>query len=122
MYEVTYYYSFDDVEFNNKEACLAYEEKVLKTLKGIHEAYSFFTCDMDIFNTPFCNKIENWIDWIRTACKDCEFIRRKRNLTKEEEKILDDVAGYCILNKDFNNESGLFKWNNVTIEWDKVGK
>ena len=123
MREVITYVAFDDQEFYNKEECLAYEEQAMNTLKEIHEKYSFYDKDMNVFVAPEnSTDIDEWLWWVQTAADRCEFIYRKDNLSYDAEDFIDQQWGYSINNSDFpeKNYIGLFRYDGYECRWVKV--
>ena len=121
MREVTVYYAFDDTEFYYRGECLAYEKEAFDCLKEINEKYSFFDKHMNIYAAPLeSDEIEDWTDWLVNAADTCDFIHRDGDLTCLAEDFISREWGFCILNNDFNFETGWFKYNICSSEWEKV--
>ena len=66
--------------------------------------------------------IEDWIDWLGIAGDECVYIHRFANLSHDAEMLYREMWGYCILNEDFDNELGFFKYDYNRDEWIKVGE
>lgn len=121
MREVSVFYSFDDREFFDRDECLEYEQNIFNIVKNISNKYSFFDKDRNIFMPPVNSEdIEEWIHWLSYSCETCEYIHRDDNLEYGEEQFMNDELGYCVLNEDFKNEIGWFKYDTRWNEWIKV--
>ena len=121
MREVSVFYSFDDREFFDRDDCLEYERDMLNMIKKLNYKYSFFDKNMNIYMPPVNSEdVEDWINWFSGACDECEYIHRDENLEYGEEQFIREELGYCILNEDFKNEVGWFKYDTRRDEWVKV--
>lgn len=121
MREVHVFYAYDDKEFFDREECLAYEREAMVNVREIANAYSFFDKDMNrIFAPHDSDDIEDWIDWLGIAGDECAYIHRFANLSHDAEMLYREMWGYCILNEDFDNELGFFKYDYNRDEWVKV--
>ena len=121
MREVTMYYAYDDKEFDNYEACLAYENKGYELMRNIEKKYSFYDKNMKEMIAPFDSfQVEDWLTWLDDAYSYCTYIRRTGSLTDDEAEIIRENIGSCIYNEDFSCAVGLFEYNSRTGEWDKV--
>lgn len=123
MREVSVFYSYDDREFFDREECLEYEKNALDHLKEINEKYSFFDKDMNLYCAPLeSSDIDDWIHWFYNAADKCDFIHREANLNVFTEQFIRDENGFCILNEDFKNQVGWFKYDFHWNEWVKMGE
>jgi len=121
MREVTMYYAYDDKEFDNYEACLAYENKGYGLMRSIEKKYSFYDKNMKEMTAPFDSPhVEDWLTWLDNAYSDCTYIKRCDILTAQEEAIIDENIGCCMLNYDFKGDTGLFKYDVSESKWVKV--
>lgn len=121
MREVTIYYAYDDKEFDNYEACLAYENKGYGLMRSIEKKYSFYDKNMKEIIAPFESpEVEDWLDWLEDAYTYCTYIRKTGSLTDDEAEIIRENISACILNEDFSCAVGLFEYNRRTGTWDKV--
>ena len=120
MREVSVFYSFDDREFFDRDECFTYEEKALKKFQSFNYFYTFYDKDMNIMYAPMSKDVEEWINWLQCSAGKCSYIRRMGQLPEEVNQFIREEAGYCILNEDFNNEIGLFKYDDIQYEWIKV--
>ena len=121
MREVTMYYAFDDKEFDNYYACLAYENNAYMLMRGIEKKYSFYDRNMKEIIAPFDSpRVEDWLTWLDDAYSYCAYIRKMGSLTDDEAEIIRENIGACIFDEDFSCEVGLFKYDFRTMEWVKV--
>ena len=121
MREVTTYYAFDDREFDNYDACLEYENKAYGLMRSIEKKYSFYDENMKKITAPFDSPdVEDWLTWLDNAYGDCTYIKRYNALNPQEEAIIDETIGCCMLNYDFKGEIGLFKYDISESKWVKV--
>ena len=121
MREVTMYVAYDDKEFDNYEACLAYENKGYGLMIGIAKKYSFYDKNMNEILPPSNSfNVEDWLTWLDDAYSYCAYIRKEGSLTDDEEKIISENIGACICNEDFSCAVGLFEYNMRTGLWVKV--
>lgn len=121
MREVTMYYAFDDKEFDNYYACLAYENNAYMLMRSIEKKYSFYDKGMKEITAPFDSPyVEDWLTWLDDAYSDCTYIRKIGSLTDDEVAIIRENIGACIYNEDFSCAVGLFKYDFRTMEWVKV--
>ena len=121
MRKVTMYYAYDDKEFDNYNACLEYENKGYGLMRSIEKKYSFYDKNMKEMIAPLESpNVEDWLTWLDDACSNCTYIKRHDILTAREAAIIDENLGCCILNYDFNGDTGLFKYDERTGKWDKV--
>ena len=120
MREITLYVAYDDKEFDNYEACLAYENKAYGLMVGIAKKYSFYDKNMNETLPPSnSSNVEDWLTWLDNAYSYCTYIRKTGSLTDDEVKITKNI-GACIYDEDFNCEVGLFRYDTHTMEWVKV--
>lgn len=123
MREVCVFYAYDDKEFFNREKCLAYEREALMKSKEIYDAYTFFDKNMSLIAAPIESEdMEDWANWFDVVGGKCAYVVRHANLSSETEKFYYDEWGYCILNDDFNNELGIFRYDYDKYKWVKVGE
>ena len=123
MREVHVFYAYDDKEFFDREECLAYEREALLSAWEIDGAYAFFDKDMNRILAPRDTKnIDDWINWLGIVGDSCVYVRRNANLSSKTEMFYREQWGYCILNEDFNNELGLFRYDWNKDIWIKVGE
>ena len=121
MREVTMYYAFDDKEFDNYYACLAYENNAYTLMRSIEKKYSFYDKDMKEMLPPYESpNIEDWLTWLDDAHSYCTYIRKMGSLTDDEAKIIRENIGACIYNEDFSCAIGLFEYDFYTGRWVKV--
>ena len=121
MREVSVFYSYDDREFFDRDECLEHEQNIFNIVKNISNKYSFFDKDMNIYMPPVNSEIiEDWVSWLSDSCEVCEYIYRDENLKEEEEHFMREEFGGRILNEDFENKIGWFKYNATWNEWEKV--
>ena len=121
MREVTMYYAFDDKEFDNFYACLAYENNAYMLMRGIEKKYSFYDKNMKEITAPFDSpKVEDWLTWLDNAYSCCTYIRKMGSLTDDEAEIIRENIGACLYNEDFSCAVGLFEYNHRTGTWYKV--
>ena len=121
MREVTMYYAFDDREFDNYEACLAYENNAYMLIRGIEKKYSFYDRNMKEIIAPYESPyVEDWLTWLDDAYSDCTYIRKMGSMTDDEAEIIRENIGVCIFNEDFSCAVGLFRYDTRTMEWVKV--
>lgn len=120
MRKMVTYIAYDGEEFDDREACLAYEANILDLLKEIDNAYSFFDKDMNVFIMPTNSDIDSLFNWFSTVCDICVFIHREKNLSDAANDLVDTCFGYCVKNEDFNWNVGWFQWSKEDVEWIKV--
>jgi len=121
MREVITYVAYDDTEFDNCEECATYEDKAYDLIYSIGEKYEFYDKNMNIILAPFASpNVEDWLTWLEDAYTNCTYIKRHDILTTREAAIIDENLGCCMLNYDFNGDTGLFEYNHRTGKWDKV--
>lgn len=121
MREVTIYCAYNDKEFFNREKCLAYEHEALIRSLEIYDAYTFFDKNNSLIPAPIESEdMEDWANWLDVVGGKCAYVVRRANLSPETEKFYYDEWGYCILNKDFNNELGTFRYDYDNVKWVKV--
>lgn len=121
MREVIRYYAFDDEEFEDREECQEYEAKAYDLVYSIGEKYKFYDKNMNIIPAPFNSPdVEDWLTWLDNAYGDCTYIKRYNALNPQEEAIIDETIGCCMLNYDFKGEIGLFKYDISESKWVKV--
>ena len=121
MREVTMYYAFDDREFDNYYACLAYENNAYMLMRGIEKKFSFYDRNMKEITAPFDSpKVEDWLTWLDDAYSYCTYVRKMGSLTDDEAEIIRENIGVCIFNEDFSYTVGLFRYDTRTMEWVKV--
>lgn len=123
MREIKHYVAWDCSKFESESECLAYEERAKKSAQEFNEAYSFYDKDMNmIFSPGESADVEEWVDWLGYAGDECIYIKRKANLTQEAENLYNREWGIGVLNKDFDNELGLFRYDFKKNKWVKVGE
>jgi len=125
MREVITYVAYDDCEFETREECIAHENEAWDALIDIKRSYSFYDINMKELVCPQMTNHENYdletrLKWFDDASQTCEYILRFKNLKNETEDFINNWNGVCICNSDFNNETGLFKYDMRTLEWVKV--
>jgi len=121
MREITIYVAFDDKEFDDREECQEYEAKAYDLVYSIGEKYEFYDENMNIILAPFASpNVEDWLTWLDNAYSDCTYIKRCDILTAQEEAIIDENIGCCMLNYDFKGDIGLFKYDISESKWVKV--
>ena len=121
MREITTYIAFDDKEFDNREECQEYEAKAYDLVYSIGEKYEFYDKDMNIILAPFASpNVEDWLTWLDNAYSDCVYIKRYKALNSQEEAIIDENIGCCMLNYAFKEDIGLFKYDISESKWIKV--
>ena len=121
MREVTMYVAYDDKEFDNYEACLAYENKAYGLMVGIAKKYSFYDKNINEILPPSnSSNIEDWLTWLDNAYSYCIYIKKTGNLTDDEAEIISENIGACIYNEDFSCAVGLFRYDTRTMNWVKV--
>ena len=121
MREVTMYYAYDDKEFDNYEACLAYENKAYMLMRSIYDKYSFYDRNMKEMIAPFDSPhVEDWLTWLDDAYSYCTYIRKMGSLTDDEAEIIRENIGVCIFNEDFSCAVGLFRYDSREMGWVKV--
>ena len=121
MRTITRYIAYDDTEFTDRYECMEYEEEAINNLAEINRCYVFYDKNMNPIPAPSIDdEVDDWLDWICCSCDQCTYILRKEQLSREAETQLHKDVGYCILNVDFNDELGMFKWDPNKIEWIKV--
>ena len=122
MREVTMYYAYDDSEFDDRDECLAYERQAVEAMMSIDDCYDFLAKCGDRYIAPDyqCEDVEEWMDWLSDAAQHCEYIKVCHTLPKNAVRFIDREFGYCIAPEDFNNETGLFKYDYFKNEWIKV--
>ena len=123
MREVCVFYAYDDREFFDRDECVDYERKAIVKAWEIYKAYTFFDKDMGLIMAPAeSDDIEDWADWLEIAGDKSAYVIRYANLSPETEMFYRHGWGYCILNEDFNNECGTFRYDYDKDEWVKVGE
>lgn len=121
MREVTMYYAYDDKEFFNREKCLAYEHEALMRSREIYDACTFFDKNSSLIPAPIESEdMEDWSNWLYNVEGKCAYVIRRANLSPATEKFYYDGWGYCVLNKDFNNKLGAFRYDYDNNRWIKV--
>lgn len=120
MREVVLFYAYDDSEFDNREACEAYEKQVYDTLVSISQKYTFFDADMNVLFPPTNVDINVFIQWLEESTNKCAYLHRAENLTDEENKFINRECGYCLSDYYFNYNVGWFIWDDTTCDWVKV--
>ena len=120
MREVTTYIAFDDKEFDNYEACLVYENKAYGLMCNIMSKYSFYDKDMKKMELPHSPNVEDLLTWLDNAYSDCTYIKRYNALSSQEEALIDENLGCCMLNYDFKGDIGLFSYDISESKWVKV--
>lgn len=121
MRKIITYVAFDDKEFNDREECQEYEEKAYDLVYSIGEKYEFYDENMNIILAPFASpNVEDWLTWLDNAYNNCTYIKRYDALNSQEEAIIDENIGCCMLNYDFNNELGTFRYDCNNVKWVKV--
>jgi len=121
MREVTMYYAYDDKEFDNYEACLAYENKGYGLIRSIKSKYTFYDKNMKPICAPaFSPEIEDWLTWLDKAYSYCTYVKKTGSLTDDETEFIRENISACIYNEDFNCAVGLFRYDSRTMEWVKV--
>lgn len=121
MREVTMYYAFDDKEFDNYDACLAYENKAYGLMHSIESKYTFYDKNMKPICAPVLSpEVEDWLTWLDNAYSYSTYIKKIGSLTDEEAEIIRENIGACIDNEDFSCAVGLFRYDTRTMEWVKV--
>ena len=121
MREVTMYYAYDDKEFDNYEACLAYENKGYGLIRSIESKYTFYDKNMKPIYAPVLSpEIEDWLTWLDKAYGYCTYVKKTGSLTDDETEFIRENISACIYNEDFNCAVGLFRYDSRTMEWVKV--
>jgi len=121
MREVITYVAYDGEEFETIGECLAYERKALKCLSEIYDKYTLFDENMTIFIGPVSSTdVEEWLCWLRKAFDKCKTIYREENLSEDAEIFINNYCGYCMTNRDFDDEIGWFEYDMEIYEWVKV--
>lgn len=121
MREVCYYVAYDGEEFSNREDCLEYEKETLDKFQALDACYTFLDINKNQICPPQNDDLDEWFHWGSIAFSACGWIYRHNVLPENVNRFIHTQFGYCIENEDFvNNELGLFKWNDQTIEWEKV--
>lgn len=124
MREVTVYYSYDDEEFFDRDECLQYERQGIEAIMSVNDCYDFLTKGGNCYIAPNyqCQDVEKWMDWLSNAAEHCEYVRVRHILPADAVRFIDREWGYAITPEDFNNETGLFKYDYSKYEWVKVGE
>ena len=124
MREITVYVAWDDTEFDTEDECLWYESKAVDAMKEVNDCYEFFNKDGERFDAPpeWDDNIENWLGWLSDAGEHCDRIKVNHILPDDAVCFIDREWGYCIAPEDFNDETGLFKYDDFKNEWVKVGE
>lgn len=121
MREVTMYYAYDDKEFDNYDACLAYENKGYELIRSIESKYTFYDKKMKPICAPVLSpEVEDWLTWLDNAYSYCSYVRKTGSLTDDETEMIRENIGACIYNEDFSCTVGLFRYDTRTMEWVKV--
>ena len=122
MREWKVYYAFDDKEFFDRDECERYEWQAIECMTAVNECYDFFDKSGNRFMPPPYDSAEDWMNWICDAAEHCDSIRVNHLLPKLADDFVLNKCGYYITSEDFNNETGLFKYDYLKDEWVKVGE
>ena len=124
MREVTVYYSYDDREFFDRDECLRYEWQAIEEIMSVNDCYEFFDKNHKRYIAPdaTCEDAEEWMNWLVHTAERCTYVKVNHILPESTARFVENEFGDCITPEDFNNETGLFKYDYLKDEWVKVGE
>lgn len=111
------YIAYDDKEFESKEECEKYEEKVKTILKELITNYNYLDKDKTIINFDESDDIEIELDSYNYIWQNMEYIVVHAPLSKETLDWLNYEFGFELP----PNDPGTYKYNWDRMRWDKVG-
>lgn len=122
MRHVEYWLAFDDAEFYTYDECVEYEQSYVKMIYEFMRCYTFYDENLKVIDLSYESEdINDILNELEGIINSSTYVRRHANLSEKIEKFIYREIGTCVLNKDFDEELGLFEWNNHDMVWDKVG-
>lgn len=118
MKEIITYIAYDDMEFSQKEDCIAYEQEAMKMIDEAEKVYSFFDKDMNIFLAPLDCTIEEYLNWFEETIDKCEYI----HIYQEPSTALCEFLNYNIGYTLPINGTGFFRYDWQYSEWRPMEK
>lgn len=122
MREVTIFYSYDEMEFLDRDECEAYECKAMQHFRTVDACYAFYNKEGNRIFAPLGSDDANdWIKWLCEAGDSAEKVFISRQLPDDTASFIRYQVGYCIMPEDFGNETGDFQYDWIQWKWVKVG-
>lgn len=113
---ITYYVACDGEEFNSIERCREHEQKCLNTLREIKETYTFYDAAGNVIQIADYDA-EALIDDLEAACKECEKIAVRHDVSYTAAKLLYNISGIVL-----PDDAGIYKYDFDHWTWESVSE
>ena len=112
MKEVITYVAFDDMEFDTKEQCIAYENQAHDYITEIMYCYTFYDKNMEMMPYGWSEEILEELNCISVMYNDCECIRVHGTISREAYDFLRYTEGILL-----PVDVGMYTYDYSSGEW-----